>query len=357
MSSLVAGNISAMGAQRIVTTSGVVAMANLQAQIDGLEAGARVGLRSLAEQAELIELVALRGYLCGMIADYELADEHADELCRSHPEEGVAYLARAKSRARFHLFVDALIDLDRAEQRGADKESIDLERATIFQAQGKYEAALELLTGATRSQRNFASLGALAVLHAERNDCVVAEEFFNESLNSYRGVSPVPLAILEFQRGHMWMLRHDPGRARFWFQTALNHLPEFVPAQGHLAEIEAMCGDMESAVERLMPLATRCDDPDYAATLARILFEAGGINEASPWNAKATARYENLISSHCDAFADHAAAFLLEQGHDPDRALFLAKRNLEIRCTRRAGDLYDRAFRAWERGPTPKAPP
>ena len=42
-------------------------------------------------------------------------------------------------------------------------------------------------------------------------------------------------------------------------------------AQGHLGELEAELGDIETAIGRLYPLATASDDPDYAAQLARIL--------------------------------------------------------------------------------------
>lgn len=329
-------------------TSGPLAMINLQAQIDGMKHQLMTGLVTVSNQVELIELVALRGYLCGMISDYELAEKSADELCRSYPNERDAYLPRARSRARFHLFSEALADLDQAEQLGADRESVDRERATIFQAQGKYDAALELLTGAARSRRDFESLSALAVLHAELNDCAAAENLFIESLDSYRGVSPIPLAILEFQRGHMWMSEGEPRRARQWLRTAVNHLPAFAPAHGHLAEVEAMCGDTQSAVERLMPFAISCDDPDYAATLARILSETSRVEEVSSWRFKATARYDDLVSRHCEAFADHAAVFLLEHGGDPQRALGLAKKNLEIRCTPRAQKLVWRATCACE---------
>lgn len=346
--STAAGLLDHAAEAELLLTSGPLAMINLQAQIDGLKSQFMTGLVTLSNEVALIELIALRGYLCGMIADYEVAEESADGLCCSHPKEGDAYLARARSRARFHLFAEAMTDLDQAEQLGANRESVARERSTIFQAQGKYDAALELLTGATRSRRDFDSLGALAVLHAERNDCAAAEKCFNESLDSYRGVSPIPLAILEFQRGHMWMSEGDLRRACHWFQTAVNRLPVFAPAQGHLAEVEAMCGDTESAIERLMPLAIRCDDPDYAATLALILSQTSRVEEASSWRFKAKAGYDDLVSRHCEAFADHAALFLLEHGGDPHRALGLAKRNLEIRCTPRAQKLVGRATCACE---------
>lgn len=332
-------------------TDGWLAINNLQARIAGLEQQFMArSLVAVADQTELIELLAMRGYLLGVIADCELAEERADELCRNHPDNGIAYLSRARSRARFHRFAEALTDLNEAERLGADFEAVNHERATIWQAKGEYDAVLTFLRRAVETRMDFASLGALAVLYSECNDCVSAEKFFHDTRDSYRGVSPIPLAILEFQFGHMWMSQQNLDCARFWFQTAVDRLPGFAPAQGHLAEVEAMCGETDCAIERLLPLTTSSDDPDYTASLAHILNQSGRLEEADTWRKRAAVRYDDLVSRHRDAFADHAAAFLLEGGNDPDRALSLAKRNLEIRCTLRARRLFDRASRACEIG-------
>jgi hypothetical protein len=56
-------------------TAGAVAMINLQAQIDGLEQLLAGGRAAIGVQAELIELVALRGHVLGRIGDYEWAEE------------------------------------------------------------------------------------------------------------------------------------------------------------------------------------------------------------------------------------------------------------------------------------------
>jgi hypothetical protein len=85
------------------------------------------------------------------------------------------------------------------------------------------------------------------------------------------------------------------------------------------------------------------DDPDYAASLARILSELDRVDEACEWRNRAEARYDELIARHPEAFAEHAAEFWLEAGADPHRALSLAKMNLEIRQTPRAKELLARA--------------
>ena len=51
---------------------------------------------------------------------------------------------------------------------------------------------------------------------------------------------------------------------------------------------------------------------------------------------------------HPEAFADHAAEFWLAAGADPDKALRLARMNLDVRKTPRAYDLLACAISASE---------
>ncbi len=328
------------------TTAGSLALTNLQAQIDGRQRHALAGGLDVGGQAELIELVALRGHVLGCIADYEWAQARAEQLTHDRPADGVAVLVRARARALFHRFTDALGDLDEARRLGADPAVVDAERAAILQAVGRYDEARTLMREAVNRRANFASLGALASLCAESGDVATAEQLFDDSRDRYRGVSPIPLAQLHFQRAKMWLAQDNLPRGRSWLSAAHRRLPGYAPAQGHLAEVEAALGETDSAIARLHPLTLSSDDPDYPAQLARILTELGRVEEAREWRARAAARYDELVARHPEAFADHAAEFWLHAGADPHRALSLASRNLEVRQTPRAHELLSRATRA-----------
>lgn len=165
--------------------------------------------------------------------------------------------------------------------------------AAFLQAVGRYDEALVILSAAVERRADFTSLGALAVLHAERSEPDEAERLFELSRRQYRGVAPISVALLDFQRGHMWMVHRDTRRARVWFTDAHRRLPCYVAAQGHLGEVEAMLGRYELAITLLRPLGESVEDPDYAAAPSRILGAAG-----SPQEPEACARKRRNATTH-----------------------------------------------------------
>jgi tetratricopeptide (TPR) repeat protein len=327
-------------------TDGTIALLNLDAQIDALEPEVTGGRASVETRAGLIELISLRGLIVGRIADYDKAEEIAEQLVRDAPMDARALFARARTRAGFHRFNDAVADVDRAERLSLDAETANGERAAIFQALGRYDESYVLRDEAAKRQASFENLAALVGLHVERGEIEAAEQLYEQSCCRYRGVSPFPVALLDFQLGLMWMNAGQLNDARRLFEAAWRRVPLYAQAQGHLAEVEAELGDVDCAVPRLRSLAASSDDPDYAAQLARILGEIGHQDESRRWRRLAAARYDELIASHPEAFADHAAEFWLAAGGDPDKALRLAKMNAALRNTPRARSLLARAVAA-----------
>ena len=333
------------GVTELAVTDGTIALLNLQAQIGGLEPDVRLSHATVESRVGLIELITLRGLILGHIADYQRAEAIAEQLVRDAGTDGTAFVARARTRAVFHRFTDALEDIDRAERLGLDAETTNRDRAAIFQAVGRYDEALAIREEAADRRDSFENVAALVGLHSELGENDAAERLYSESRRRYRGVSPFPLALLDFQLGLMWMNKGRLDDARTLFDAARRRVPAYAPAQGHLAEVEAELGQTESALARLYLLAASSDDPDYAAQLARILKDAG-CAQARHWSQLAAARYDELVASYAEAFADHAAEFWLAAGANPDKALPLARMNLEIRKTPRAYDLLARAVAA-----------
>ncbi|MEU9213696.1 tetratricopeptide repeat protein [Streptomyces sp. NPDC048415] len=340
-----------------LTTSGTIAVTNLHGQIDGLAVRlSRAGTGetpgaplAVAQGAALIDLLNLRGQILGRVADYEWAAELAERLVSAAPEDGTALLARARTRATLHRFAEAVADLGEAGRSGADVAALDAERAVVLQALGCYADAMALIHKAAERQSDFTTLGALAVLQAECGEVTEAEQLFGEARRHYRGTSPFPLAQLDFRRGVMWHREGDLDAARSCYEAARRRVPDYAPAQGHLAEVELLSGDPAAAVALLRPLTQTSDDPEYAAHLAAALHAGGRVHEAKQWRERAVADYGELVLRHPEAYADHAADFWLTVGADAERGLQLALQNLAFRQTARAHALFQRAVLAQNR--------
>jgi tetratricopeptide (TPR) repeat protein len=335
-------------AGRSQTTDGSIALRNLSAQIEGLQAEVVSGYSTAETQLCLIDLLVLRGRTLGRIADYRRAEQVANHFVR---ETGSveSFLGRARIHALFHRFPAALDDLDIAQDLSIDEAAAEEERAAIFQGLGRYNEALALRQQAVERCPTFESLAALAGLGAERGEIETAQQLYVESQWRYRGVSPFPLALLDFQLGHMWMHQGEWRKAQELLQFAVQRLPAYAPAQGHLAEVEAEIGNAENAVARLYPLAMSSDDPDYASQLAQILQDLGRVEESRHWCRFAATIYGTLVVEYPEAFADHAAEFWLGPGANPNKALELAQINFATRKTPRSHSLLSRAFGANER--------
>ena len=166
------------------------------------------------------------------------------------------------------------------------------------------------------------------------------------------------LDAIDVSGDDLWLAHGDLERADQWLSAAHTRMPGHAPATGHLAEAQAALGHTDVAVALLRPLAVAVEDPNYAATLAQVLHDAGRPQEASEWRKNATARYEPLLQRHPDTFADHAAELFLQPGGDPARAHALAAHNYAVRPTPKAWRLLARARSALpfaeDAGPQPR---
>lgn len=328
------------------TTHPEIAFANLESQIAGIERAAPAHELPVGEQAMLAGLRLQRGQVLGRVSDYEGALAIGERLVHAAPADPRGWLVRGRAAATFHRFAAALADLEEAGRRGADAADVDGVRAGVLLAQGRIDAALALRRRLAGARPDIVTLGGEAIVRAARGELDEAERLFAAALASYRDVSPFPVAWIEFQRGLVWMREDDLPRARSLLAAAHERLPQHAQARGHLAEVEAALGNVPRAIELLRPLAETAEDPDYAAQLARILGEAGRADEAKPWRDRAVARYDALMATHPEAFADHAAELWLAAGADPKRALVYAEQNLALRPTVRAWELVLRAAQA-----------
>ena len=326
-------------------TSGPIAVANLSALIASLDL--RRAENATFETLEaLSKVLFLRGDLLGRIVDHDRAEEVANEAIALSGAARALYI-QAQLSGRFHRFQEAGALLDRAIMNGHSAHEIDVERAALLQATGRYEDALVLREKLANGDPGIHTLGALASLLAEMDRWEGADASYAAALDVDNGVSPFPCSQLLFEWGVSAMRCSDLDRAEAIFIELDAILPAHVPGRGHRAEVAHARGQLDRATTLIMPLLETSDDPEYRAIYAEIL-AARGDPRARSEAERAASAYELLLARRPDAYADHAAAFFMGAGNRPQRAVDLAVANWKLRDTPRSRRLLARALRSAE---------
>lgn len=325
-------------------TSGRIAVANLSTLIDSL-AHRHVKRGSFENLLALSKLLFLRGDLLGRIVDHDRAQLVAKKAVAWSPGMGSTLYIRARLAGRFHWFEEANELLDQALAAGHQRQEIDVERAALLQATGRYSEALVLRERLAKDDPGIHTIGALASLLAEMDQWAAAENCYATALDADDGLSPLPCSQLLFEWGVSAMRRGDLDRAEAIFVELSAILPQHVPGQGHRAEVALARGHLELAAALIMPLLETSDDPEYRAIYAEILAARGDNSEAASEAERAAKAYEVLLARRPEAYADHAAAFFMGVGNRPQLAVDLASANRQLRDTPRSRNLLAKALR------------
>lgn len=323
------------------TTSAPLAIANLSSQISSAQLRVERLPLDIAARENLVELLLARTQFLGSYQDFDYAFDvvHAALELRVSPARTA--LLHAQLLSSVHEFDLAIDELDRADALGQATTEL---RETIALARGA--DVEDVLTKRSEVASLYPSYGAFtklasALSSAGRYD--EADAAYYQGLESYRDVSPFPLAWIAFQRGVLWGERvGDTELAKSLYQVAVRRLPQYVVGNVHLSELEFADGQVEEAIARLEAIVEETDDPEPASRLAQYLAQTRPELAAS-YAERARSSYEELLKRYPLAFADHACEFYLGAGNDPQRALDLALINLQNRQTPRAYDLVAQA--------------
>jgi len=317
------------------TTSGDIALGNLDGQITGLEQLVSKTNSDMSRRRQLIDLLALRGDMAGRISDIERAAEMAERLPLDEPDKPQPYMTRASMRAALHRFDDAWKDLDEAERLGAKPSQTRSKRASILAARGRVDEALKLAQEVRQAHPTIQSIGFEAALLADLDRQTEAMTAFREAFDANGDSSPFSVVTLFFHQGQYWERIGNKDLAIAYYQAALERLPGHAHSAAHLARLVAP----NEAEALLKPLFVTSDDPELHFVLA-MKFQARGDAAGAKVHLDAAAqRYDELMRRHPAAFADHAAQFWLDAGGDPKKAFDLAKVNLQSRKTPKAYEL------------------
>jgi len=264
------------------------------------------------------------------LSDYLL--EHKSSLASSH-------LFAAQVNSSRHLFAAAQDNVTQAKLLGADHAICSRIQLGIDQALGvNLELVLDQRLKIASKESTFENLIPLGALLADLGRFAEAHDTYIKALTSYRELSPIGLAWAFFQLGFLWgelVSEPDLEKASYYYSKAVDYLPGYTHATVHLAEIQMENGKLDRARE-LLNSVIGSGDPEVRWRMSELLAKEGNTQASLNELEVAKFMYEDLLTRHELAFADHAAEFYLGSGHHPQRALQLATANLVNRKTPRA---------------------
>lgn len=280
--------------------------------------------------------------LAQFFGDYSSLDRLqalANGLLNTQPEVASTHLVAARVNSARHLFLQAKEHLIRAQTFGAKTEEIHRIELGIQQALGSNLESV-LLTRERLAQQSWTlgNLVPLGALLADLGRFESAHEVYLDALRASKELSPLGAAWTCFQLGFLcgeMLDEPDLEQAAYWYSQAVRYLPGYTHAVVHLAEIYLEQGKFADA-HRLLASMLHSGDPEVRWRLSDLLAEQGKHDAASHEREIARTMYEDLLSRHELAFADHAVEFYLGSGADSARALHLSLINLNNRPTKRA---------------------
>ncbi len=276
-----------------------------------------------------------RAQLTGSYDDYGAADRALQQAVATAGAPGPCFAA-----ARVHLALHRFpLAATAAAACGTQLGATPGERAELLGItadvaffSGRYAEALRGYRAALELDESIAGLARLSRYHARTGAPVEAAALLDRAERRYHGASAQPLAWLALQRG---LLALDAGR---WDEALAHYLraerlmPGWWLAQEHVAEVHALRGERDVALQRYEDLARRTGHPEFMDAISRILLEQHQPAAAAEWIGRARAIYRERLKVLPEAAAGHAIEhFLAFEPLNADELLAIAQRDVAAR--------------------------
>lgn len=272
--------------------------------------------------------------LAQLSGDYRLYTAAEQSLQRAFELAGAGsgpFLARARYNYTVHRLDRVAADLDAAgRESNPDRAAILGLRADLAFQRGDYPAALDGYRAALERREDLQGLVRLALWQGRMGHRSEALALLDRAERIYHGDSPLPRAWLALQRGLLALDRGEWDLALAHYQHALRLLPGWWLAREHIAEIHALQGQTELALEEYAGVIRDSGQPEFMDASARLLRERGDEAGAAAWIARARALYEQRLAQLPEASYGHGLDHYLQFGTAAE-ALALARRNHALR--------------------------
>ncbi|EDM78735.1 hypothetical protein PPSIR1_12158 [Plesiocystis pacifica SIR-1] len=309
-------------------------LADLDQQIEALEAEAEAKPNSYMVLERLANAHARRGRLTGEVEDYTAAEAALAEAFARAGEGAGPFLSQAGVDFSLHRFAAAEAALDQAEERILIDDptwaAIHGLRGDLRLQGGDVEQALELISQAEATYASPTTMSRLAQVRWRGGDYASAEAGYLESLARYHGPDASVRAWAHLQLGILDLERDDDEAALADFMAANAELSGYYLVEEHIAEVWVRLGRTEEALGLYLDVIDRTQSPEFMDAVASLHLEHGDPADAQPWIEQAAAAYEAQLAAHPDLAVGHALGHYIDFGPSA-RAVELAEANFALR--------------------------
>jgi len=241
--------------------------------------------------------------------------QQANEILAIRPDYRPAKLLRTESLIRNGDLKTARMELSKLEKDSTQDNQVQFQMALIALYEKKYPQALDTLNR-LRSTGDAQVFVGLAQIYTGSRQFDKAFEVLNDGLKRSSDTG-----VIHHQLGITAALAHQYDRSILEFQKALASDPNSVETMRLIADVYALKGDQNDAVD-MYRKAYEAAPNNVSSALAL----AGGLVQAGR-TAEARTQYLNIVKAHPDdpVVLNNAAYLLAESGGDLDEALRLAK--------------------------------
>lgn len=212
---------------------------------------------------------------------------------------------------------------------GMRAESLSLKGDVAFY-RSDFKEARRLYQEARRHGGDAGVSYRLAILAKSVGDFDAAIDHFHAANPRSERSAPLVNANTAMQIGAVELARGNYAAAGEWFAVADRQFPGFWLIEAHLAQAQALTGDVPGAIASMREIARRAPSAEVMDALAMLLRTNGQASEARQWARRAGAIWDRRLGQLPQAAYGHALEHEMLFG-SPSRALELAQRNLSAR--------------------------
>jgi tetratricopeptide (TPR) repeat protein len=287
-----------------------------------------------------------KGRLTGRHEDFRAAAEYLEELLKVNPKSVNAHFGLAQALSGRHLFREALEHARAASAlKPLDKDVKILAGDCLFYLGDYDEAEKYYAEYLDDNDLTVEALARAAQMAEVRGQDAKALSLWRDAreCGMLLRVDDKTIAWVETMLGDFFLDRGRPGAAEGHYRAALGLEPGNSYADWRLARVAADQGRWQEAHDALVKVEPRRGRPEVWLDLARANAQLGHPEEAASWRQKAEDDILGALEKEGElGHVRYLVEYWIETGKNLDRAIELARRDLEAR-----GDFGAEETLAW----------